>query len=325
MNTPDLSRRRLIALGVGAFVVAAAPFLRWRRARLVRRAAPVMGTVADLAVVDERPAWAHAAMDAALEELRVVDRLMSRFDSHSDVGRANRLAAREGAAVSPATAYVLGEALDWAEATDGAFDPCIGRLVALWDVGHRGAPPPERRVRALAGRRLYRALDVSRGHRPRVRLTDADAAIDLGGIAVGYGVDRAVAALRRRGITRALVNVGGDLYAMGMSEDGDAWRIGIRSPVDPSILVEEVAVTDAALTTSGDYFQYFDYRGRRYHHLLDPATGEPRRTAVHSVTVLAGSALAADAGATAAFGMEPGRAAALLARRAPGARIVSII
>lgn len=325
MNTPDLSRRQVIALGVGAFVVAAAPFLRWRRARLVRRVAPVMGTMAELAVVHEHSASAHAAMDVALEELRVVDRLMSRFDPHSDVGRANRLAVREGVTVSLATAHVLGEALAWAEATDGAFDPCLGRLVALWDIGQRSAPPPARRVRPLAGRRLYRALDVSGGNRPRVRFTDPDAAIDLGGIAVGYGVDRAVAALRRRGITRALVNVGGDLYAMGLSEDGDPWRIGIRSPAAPFGLAGEVTLSDAAVTTSGDYFQYFDYHGRRYHHLLDPATGEPRRTAAHSVTVLAGSCLAADAGATAAFGMEPGRAAAMLARRAPGASIVRII
>ena len=104
---------------------------------------------------------------------------------------------------------------------------------------------------------------------------DEDMGIDLGGIGKGYGVDRAVAVLREWGFQNGLVNVGGDLYAMGVSEDGDPWNVGVRSPDDPQGLVANLAMSDQAVATSGDYHQYFEHDGRRYHHLLDPTTGAP--------------------------------------------------
>jgi thiamine biosynthesis lipoprotein len=277
-----------------------------------------MGTIAELGVVHDDAVAGHAAIDAAIAELRRVEWMMSRYSPTSDVGRANRLAARDAVDVAAPTAAVLEAAIAWAVASDGAFDPCIGRAVELWDVEHRTTPPAAGDVRRLAGRRLFRALDLDGGARPRVRLTDRDAAIDLGGIAKGYGVDRAADALRRQGIARGIVNVGGDLYAIGRSEDGDPWRVGIRSPTDPDGLMGTLEVADAAVATSGDYEQFFEYRGRRYHHLLDPATAAPRVSAVHSVTIRAASCLAADAASTAVFGLDRTAAARLL-RSAPGA------
>ena len=325
-DSPLFSRREVLALGVGAFVVASMPLAARGRRELVRRTLPVMGTVAEVAVVHGDPRQAHAAIDAAMEELRRVDRLMTRFSETSEVGRANRLAAARPVAVSDATASVLREALGWAHVSEGAFDPAIGRAVRLWDVGHRTAPPPDGAVRRLAGRSFYRALDLDtwRGE-PVIRFTDPDVELDLGGIAKGYGVDRAVDALRRAGIGQAIVNVGGDLYALGGAEDGGPWRIGIQSPEDPSRPAAELDIRDAAVATSGDYLQFFRHGGRRYHHLLDPTTGAPRRTPVRSVTVTAGACLTADAAATAVFGMAPARAARLLGAHAADARIVSTI
>jgi thiamine biosynthesis lipoprotein len=207
---------------------------------------------------------------------------------------------REAVPVAPATAAALEAALAWASASDGSFDPCIGRAVELWDVEHRTVPPPPGLVRRLAGRRLYRTLDLDRDRttgRARVRFSDRDVEIDLGGIAKGYGVDRAVAALREWGITRGIVDVGGDLYALGRTADGEPWRVGIRSPTNPEGLVGTLDVADAAVATSGDYERFFMYHGRRYHHLMDPATAAPRLTPIHSVTIRAHSCLAADAGA----------------------------
>jgi thiamine biosynthesis lipoprotein len=299
-------------------VVAVAPFLRRRGDRLVRRTVPLMGTIAELGVVHDDPILAHAAIDAAVAELRRVEWLMSRYRATSDVGRANRAATRDAVEVSPATARVLEAAIGWAIASDGAFDPCIGRAVELWDVEHRSAPPPDAAVRRLAARRLYRALDLAPGPRPRVRLGDRDAAIDLGGIAKGYGVDRAADALRRRGIERAIVNVGGDLYAIGRSLEGDPWRVGIRSPSDPDGLAGTIEVADAAIATSGDYERFFEHRGRRYHHLLDPETAAPRVSPAHSVTVRAAACIDADAAGTAVFGLDREEAGRVL--RAAGGR-----
>ncbi len=321
-STPrSITRREVISLGVGAFVVAAIPLARSRRrARLVRRSVPVMGTIGEIGVIHRDGQYAHAAIDAAIDELRLVERLLTRFSHTSDVGRANRLAAHDAVTVSPETAAVIEEALLWAESSEGAFDPCLGRVTEMWDVGHRLTPPPDSDVRRLAGRQLYRALDLDRS---RVRFTDQDVAVDLGGIGKGYGVDRAVRALRDRGIENGLVNVGGDLYAMGVSEDGDLWKVGIRSPDDPSTLTGRIEVSDAAVATSGDYLQYFRHGGTRYHHLLDPATGAPRRTDVHSVTIKANRCMTADAAATAAFGMTRVSAERLLHSHATDAEIVT--
>jgi thiamine biosynthesis lipoprotein len=320
-----LDRRKFLVLGAGAFVVAGLPLAAGRE-RLVRRTLPIMGTVAEIALMHRDPAQAHAAIDAALAELRRIDTVMTRFTTVSEIGRANIRAAREAVPVSAETAGVIRDALAWAEATDGAFDPAIGRAVKLWDVTSRTTPPGVHEVRRLAGRRLYRALDLGgwRGA-PALRFADRDVEIDLGGIAKGYGVDRAADALRARGIERALVNVGGDLYALGEMERGSGWRVGLQAPDEPSRIVETFSVADGAIATSGDYFQYFEHAGRRYHHLLDPRTGEPRRTPVRSVTVAAATCMAADAAATAAFGMSPAEADRVLARHAAGARVVRVI
>jgi thiamine biosynthesis lipoprotein len=315
-----------VALGIGAFVVATLPAAARRRRALVRRTVPVMGTFAEFAVLHRDQRYAQAAIDAAIEELRYVDRTMTWFSNDSDVGRANLLAAKGPVAVSTATAAVLQESLLWAEASEGAFDPCLGKAVALWDVGNRQAPPAAVQVEKLAGRDLYKALEVGswRGE-PVVTFRDPDVALDLGGIAKGYGVDLAAEALRSYGILNGLVNVGGDLYALGHSEDGDPWKIGIRDPDDPDGIVDTIEATDCAVATSGDYLQYFQHGGRRYHHMLDPRTGEPRRSRNRSVTVMADRCLAADAAGTAAFGVPIGEANRLLERRAPGARIVHTI
>lgn len=318
------SRRELLLLGVGAFALAVRPV--FGRRVLVRRRVPVMGTMAELAVVhDDRPA-AQAAIDDALFELQRVERLMTRFDPGSDVGRANRLAARDAVIVAPETAEVLMAALAWAEASAGAFDPCLGRAIEAWDVASRDAPPPPAAFRRLAGRRLYRHLDVGTfGGRPAVRFTSPDVAIDLGGIAKGFGVDRAVAALRARDVRDAIVNVGGDLYALGSAQDGAPWRVGIRNPQAPDRVLTSISVRDTAVATSGTYLQFFERGGRRYHHLLDPDTAAPRTCAMSSLTISAPDCVTADAAGTALFGRAAGPAAAVLARRARDARIVLAI
>ncbi len=319
------SRRDVLRIGLGAFIVSAVP-VSWHRRTVVRRSVPVMGTIAEFAVLSVDPREAHLAIHAAIDELRAVERSMTRFDPRSDIGRANQSAAVDGVHIGAATARVLEEALRWAEASDGAFDPCIGRALELWDVAHRREPPPAPQVRPLAARRLYRGMDVSRWQgAPAVRFTDRDIQIDLGGIAKGYAVDRAAAALRARGFDRALVNVGGDLYALGRAPAGEPWNIGIRSPRDPSRLAGTLDLADGAVATSGDYFQYFDYAGHRYHHILDPGTAAPRLVTTHSVSVTATTCMAADAAATAVFGMPRAEAASVIARRCLGAKIVSAL
>ena len=137
-------------------------------------------------------------------------------------------------------------------------------------------------------------------------------------------MDRAVAVLRAWGISDGYVNASGDIYALGTGDDGEPWKVGVRSPSDPDALIATLPLSNGAIATSGDYEQYFDYGGRRYSHILDPGTAEPRRARVHTVTIAAPTCMAADAASTACFGLAPEAARALLRRAAPGAEVVSL-
>lgn len=321
-----LGRREFVGLAFGALVVAALPVARRRPAGVVRRAVPVMGTIAQFAVVHRDPRLAHAAIDAAVAELRWVERTMTRFTDDSDVGRANRLAALGAVTVAPATARVVAEGLRWADALDGRYDPAAGAIVRLWDVRRRHEPPPDDRVAALAGRRFHRGVELGtvRGA-PALRYHDADAHLDLGSVAKGYGVDRAAAALRRGGIDKAIVVAGGDVYAIGTAPDDEPWTIGVQSPTDEREIVGTLRLADRAVATSGTYRQFFRHGERVYHHLMDPATARPRATAMRSLTIVADSVMQADAATTALFGLDDAAVVRELARSLPGAELARTV
>ena len=322
----EIGRREFVGLGLGAFVVAAIPLARHRPVGVVRRSVPVMGTIAQFAVVHRDPHQAHAAIDAAIAELLWVERTMTRFTDTSDIGRANLFASREGVVVTPETAHVTSEALRWAAALAGRYDPAIGAVCKLWDVKHRHEPPPAARVAELADRHLHTSVEVgaSRGQAV-LRYHDDAARLDLGSIAKGYGVDRAVAALRRAGIEQAVVVAGGDLYALGLAPGGEPWSIGVQSPMDERAIVGTLELSNRAVATSGTYRQFFRYRGHKYHHIMDPATAQPRETAMQSLTVIADSVMHADASTTALFGMSEPEITSALARHLPGAQLARVI
>ena len=322
-NVHAPSRRQVLQMAAGTFVLSGMLIGKRYRRRLIRHQLQTMGTTADLAVVHHDNRYARAALQAAASELQRVEALMTRFDHGSDIGRANALAGLQRASVSPETARVVQRALHWAELTNGAFEPAIARVVDLWDVKQRHVPPPADVVQRLANRGLYRRIDVDADARSAsLFVRESDAAIDLGGIAAGYGVDRAVAVLRDWGITDGFINVGGDIYALGHSLDDEPWDVGIRSPTDPTEMIGVQRLTDGAIATSGDYEQGYTYKGRRYHHIMDPSTAEPRKSPLHSVTISAPTCIEADAATTAFFGWPADRAQQLIGSCSPGARLV---
>ena len=146
----------------------------------------------------------------------------------------------------------------------------------------------------------YRAVEIGPD---TIFLRKPGMALGLGGIAKGYGIDRAVGVLRKHGLMRFIVDGGGDLYAAGEKAPGEPWTIGLRHPRGGALL-GEVTVRDAAVVTSGDYERFFELGGVRYHHIIDVRTGLPARKSV-SVSILAPDATTADAWATGAFVMGP--------------------
>lgn len=319
------TRREFLTLGSGIFVALSLPLSLRRRITVARRSFPLMGTIAEVQVAHADEHVAQHSIDAAIDALLRVERVMTRFHADSDIGRANLGAARDAVAITPATATVIAAALRWSSVSDGRFDPALGSASELWDVLNRHEPPPNGKVHRLASRGFWRKVDVGqyRGA-PAVRFEDPDVHLDLGGIAKGYGIDRAVAALRDRRIEHAIVTVGGDLYALGSSPDGGPWRVGIRSPHDRNALAATLEVSDRAVTTSGDYERFFRWRGHTYHHLIDPDTGAPRITPLHSATVLGADCMNADAAATAAFGLPHERAVAIVRRVIERAEVIPL-
>ena len=187
------------------------------------------------------------------------------------------------------------------ELSDGLFNPAIGKLVALWgfhsDVPPQGPPPEPAAIQQLLNQ--HPGMDDIAIDGKRLRSRNPAVQLDLGAFAKGYAVDRIIGRLERMGIENAIINAGGDLRAIGR-HGKRPWRIGIRNPRGPGVLASVELSGDESVFTSGDYERFYEYEGKRYHHIIDPRTGHPA-AGVTSVTVIHDNAAEADAAATALF------------------------
>lgn len=269
-----------------------------------RQQAFVLGTVVEITAVGVAEERFNRAAGAAFRDLRAIHDALTPVDPASQLAAFNRRASGRWVTLEGPLAPLLPRALSVQRASGNAFNPHLGRLVGLW--GFREPPfpkqpPADRAIDALIAKGAGgQALALRRRDGLQARLTGAGAALDLGGIAKGFALDRAAAILRRHGVANALINAGGDLRALGRRGDRP-WRIGIRNPRDREAVMAVVALHPGeAIVTSGDYERSFRHQGMRYHHLLDPATGRPARSA-RQATVLGPRATEADAWSTALF------------------------
>jgi len=263
-----------------------------------------MGTWASLTLVTSDSA---GVADLAYQTLKVfhrIDSLMSNWTDKSEVARINREAAPNEIRIHPEVADVLRVADQVARESDGAFDITVEPLVRLW--GFIGGPP---RVPQQA--EIDAALERTGPDKLRfnadagtVHFIRDGVGIDLGGIAKGYGVDKAAEVLRAARATSALLDLSGNMVAIGNSARGAGWTVGIRDPSGTHPYLARIRLRDEAIATSGDYEQFVDDDGKRYGHILDPRTGWSAH-GLKSVTVVAGQATVADAWATALFVLGP--------------------
>jgi len=264
----------------------------------------IMGTRVTVKVwVPGGSGWHRRAaegIDAAFAEAVEVEKRMSPRDPASTVSRINAAAGKEAVEVDPWTWKVLEASVEASRATRGAFDPTWAALADLWDFAAVDPAPPSREdVEARLGLVGVRGLVMDPGAKT-VKLTREGMRIGLGGSAKGFALDRMAAALKERGLEDFICYAGGDLFVAG--EHGSRpWKLGIQHPRRPGAIFASYTVDGpAAVVTSGDYERFFMKRGKRYHHILDPATGFPAEGTV-SVTVIASTGLWADALATGLF------------------------
>ncbi len=232
-----------------------------------------------------------------------LDSLMSRYSQVSELNLIERLSAFEEATCSPDVALVLQRSQHFAHSSGGAFDITVGALTRLWDFQNLEAPPPAEEIDSALVLVGYENLQVQ-GR--KVQLRREGVRLDLGAAAKGFAVDQAAETLLAAGISCGMVEAGGDIRYWGRKPDGRPWRFGVQHPRDPEqyIAVEDLGLT--AVATSGDYEQFIEYEGKRWHHILDPTTGYPSRAAV-SATVWTTTALDADILSTALFILGPNR------------------
>jgi FAD:protein FMN transferase len=270
-------------------------------ATLVARSQVSMGTAIQLSAWTTDEAAAVAAFDRVFLEFDRLDALMSVWKEGSDILRINAVAGKSAVAVSPEVREVLHASQELSELTGGKFDVTFGALSGLWkfDQDIDGRVPDRSQIAPRLPLINYRALQID-DRAGTALLARAGMQVNLGGIGKGYAIDRAVTILRGGGLTDFMIQAGGDLFVAGRRGDRP-WRVGLQDPRGkPNALFAAIELTDAAFSTSGDYERFFMRDGRRYHHILDPDTGEPAQRC-RSVTIMARTSTVADGLATGVF------------------------
>ncbi len=258
-----------------------------------------MGTLFQVKVIHTNEKIATAAAEAALAEIRNQDQLLSDYLPESELNQAVAKAWPDPVEISQGLYEALKQAQDYAELTQGAFDISVGPLVSLW--GFRGGPlrvPSDNEIAKVQQKVGYHKI-VLFNHPPRLQLKVAGMKLDFGAIGKGRALDRAVAELRKRGITVASLSCDSSSYFLGSPPHSPrGWPVGVRHPRDPNVILNTFWLKNQGLSSSGDDQQYFEEGGERFSHIVDPRLGRPAKY-LGSLTVLAESAAMADALSTA--------------------------
>ncbi|MCE5195739.1 MAG: FAD:protein FMN transferase [Negativicutes bacterium] len=243
-----------------------------------------------------------AAGDALMQQFQNLETLMSVNLTESELLTVNRQAGLAPVKVSEQTMAVLQKALTVAGASNGAFNPAIGPLVKLWQIGFGGAHrPAEAEIVAALPLLDYRDIVVNAAE-STVFLSKAGMGLDFGAIAKGFAADQAFRILAEYQIDSALISINGNLLTVGEKPNHIAWKAAIADPRGTvNDYVGILPLTDSTISTSGDYERYFEQDGVRYHHLLDSKTGYPAASDLISASMICRDGALADALSTAVF------------------------
>lgn len=246
-------------------------------------------------------------LNTCFDFCREFEDLVSRTIETSEIFKINH-ANGQPVEVSDTTIHLLKKGIEFGELTDGAFDITIAPLSELWDFKNNpGNVPSETDITEALSHVNYKNIVIDGN---TVTLKDPDAAIDLGGIAKGYMADQLKEYLLNKGVTSAIINLGGNVLTVGSKPDDNAFHIGIQKPFDEqNTTITSVSVKNSSVVTSGSYERYFEVNDKIYHHILNTDTGYPCDNNLLSVTILSEHSIDGDAVSTACFalGLEEGQ------------------
>ncbi len=299
MNSARYSTRKRLVLFTFAFITLAASC----SGKPVDRSDLVLGTVCSIRILD---GGSEKALDAAFVRLREIEASMSANAAGTVVAAINEAAGKAPVAAPADVRYVTGKALWYASRSSGAFDPTIGPIVKLWNIGLDGerVPAPDEITAALPLVEFESVkVDEAAG---TVFLPRAGILLDLGAIAKGYAADEVARVLLEKRVKGAVIDLGGNVKVVGKKPDGSPWRIGIQNPFDER--GEHIGIATltggATVVTSGVYERYFIADdGTHYHHIFDTETGYPVNNGLVSVTIISSSSIDADGLSTTLFSM----------------------
>jgi thiamine biosynthesis lipoprotein len=281
-------------------------------AEIVSRSRPMLHTFIEI------KAWgdnAEGAIEEAFAEMERVNSLLNNYDPASEVSRINQNAGGTAMQISPETMAALKKAISFCNITEGALDITIGPLLKLWgfgkdDVGLSSDEPAAEAIRNAKSLVDYHALELVERTtddgriQKTARLDRKGMWIDVGSFSKGLAADRAMDLLKKKGLRNALVIAGGTVCAMGHKPDGSLWQVGIQHPRKPGGLLAVVSLKDSSISTSGDYEIYYEKKGKRRTHIIDPRTGTPVPR-LQSASVIAPDGMTSDALSTSLFVLGP--------------------
>lgn len=269
---------------------------------LVKQEQLILGTFGQISAYSTSEKKGNEAITKAYAQIKEIEDLMSPSIEGSDIYTLNKKAGVESLKINPSTMRVIEKGFEYHSITKEAFNIGLGSLIELWGIGKDWQKVPTAEEISFAKDHIdLNQLELSK-EKMTAFIKDPNMLLDLGGIAKGYSVDEAVRILKENGVNSGIVNLGGDVYALGSKSDGSPWRIGINNPeIGATNSIARISVTDKSVVTSGDYERYFIENDIRYHHIIDPKTGTPANSGVVSVTIVSDKSIDGDVIATSAL------------------------
>lgn len=278
-------------------------YRRVYQARYESRTELMLGTFCTIVLGHSNRDLREAAFEKAFASIRMYEKELSVFSDSSMISLINQRAGFERVNISPQIEFLLRESIMYSSLSDGAFDITTLPLSKLWGfMGTKQRVPTEEEIKETRYLIGYENIMLTqKNDLPAVYFKKTGMQIDLGAIAKGFICDELMRGIRASGIDDVMVNIGGNIRVHGNAKYGRPWKIGIQNPRDKSAILMVITLKDMAVSTSGDYEQFFMHEDKRYAHVINPRTGYPVENNVLGVTVVTSSAMAADALSTACF------------------------
>jgi thiamine biosynthesis lipoprotein len=269
---------------------------------IYKRTIKLMGSRFEITVVAKNASEAEQYLDAGVNEIKRIEKLISSWDPQSQTSEINRNAGKHPVQVAPELFHLIERAIGISGITDGAFDISYASMDRIWKFdGSMKQMPSEEEIKTSVSKVGFENIILDNENRT-VFLKQPGMKIGFGGIGKGYAADAAKELLIKKGVSSGIINASGDMNTWGKQPNGNDWTVAITNPMNKNSAFATLPLKQGAVVTSGDYEKFVRFNGKRYAHIINPKTGFPS-TGIISVTVFAPKAELADALATSVFVM----------------------